>query len=375
MPKRQVYLVPGFFGYESLGAFNYFLRVKEVLKQDLANLGCEAEVIDCATQPTGSIRRRALRLINEIVEDGGLDADEIYLIAHSTGGLDSRLVLTPGVRLCPDETEARLAGKTRALVTVATPHFGTPLATFFTTFAGRQVLQFLTGMALSGPGRSSILAGVRLATAIVTYGDRVGIRESTLDYWAQNLLRFICKSPDNEIWTFLSEVASDQGAIIQLTPEGTDLFNSAVTDRDGVEYRCLITAAPPPPARSYRGIKVGLLPAAALFEILYRIAAKEHSHYPYPHDPKGASTQIEARLPFALNAKTSYGIVPTLSQIHGEVLDVVVADHLDIVGQFPNACGRPEADWLPSGAPFGETEFQRTWQRVAEFIAATANGR
>ncbi len=41
-----------------------------------------------------------------------------------------------------------------------------------------------------------------------------------------------------------------------------------------------------------------------------------------------------AALPYPLDSRSNDGIVPTLNQIHGRVIDIVVADHLDIVGQF-----------------------------------------
>jgi len=75
-------------------------------------------------------------------------------------------------------------------------------------------------------------------------------------------------------------------------------------------------------------------------------------------------------LPFPLHAGSNDGIVSAWSQVYGRVLDVLVADHLDVVGQFR----RPDdayADWLPSGSAFDEAGFERAWDRVADHIAAS----
>jgi len=60
--------------------------------------------------------------------------------------------------------------------------------------------------------------------------------------------------------------------------------------------------------------------------------------------------------------------VPTLSQLHGRVLHVARADHLDVVGHYTLA-GGGTADWLPSGAGFTREAFNATWEAVAAAIA------
>jgi hypothetical protein len=54
----------------------------------------------------------------------------------------------------------------------------------------------------------------------------------------------------------------------------------------------------------------------------------------------------------------------------GEIQGVVVADHLDVVGQFPQTVdGRAYAGWIHSGADFREAQFRVLWGRVADVIA------
>ena len=50
------------------------------------------------------------------------------------------------------------------------------------------------------------------------------------------------------------------------------------------------------------------------------------------------------------------------------MIDVVVADHLDVVGQFPRD-DLPHGDWLPSGAGFDWSGFEGVWDGIAREIA------
>jgi triacylglycerol lipase len=69
----------------------------------------------------------------------------------------------------------------------------------------------------------------------------------------------------------------------------------------------------------------------------------------------------------------SDGLVPTLSQVWGEVLYFAQADHLDVVGQFGLSTeAAATGDWIPSFSPFGPTQFSELWDSVARFIARSA---
>jgi len=43
---------------------------------------------------------------------------------------------------------------------------------------------------------------------------------------------------------YLGEIERDQGVVLQLTPEGIDLFDAAVANRPGIDYGCVVTAVP-----------------------------------------------------------------------------------------------------------------------------------
>jgi triacylglycerol esterase/lipase EstA (alpha/beta hydrolase family) len=370
MPSKHIYLVPGFFGFTSIGSLNYFNGVATTLDRFLRQRGDDWRIIECETQPTGSIRNRADRLLSTVIEHGGLEADELHFVGHSTGGLDIRLLVTPGVRLRPGDVEDELGRRTRNIITVSTPHFGTPLANFFTSLQGRNLLQLLAVLATSDQGRYSIFVAAQATSILARIDDRLGRRETFLDYVASRLLEQVTPRTDDPFWDFLRDISADQGAIIQLTPEGMNLYNAAVTDRDGVRYSAVVSAAPSPRLRLLP--EMGSVERAtryALFSVLHTLTGREHRHYPYPSPPPSAATDLSRDLPFSISASTSDGVVPTLSQVYGEVVQTVVADHLDVVGQFRNAGGQRYADWLPSGSRFDQGTFDRIWQKVAEVLS------
>jgi triacylglycerol lipase len=372
---RQIYLVPGFFGFTALGAINYFRGVSEALGEALAERRLDCEIVECATQPTGSIRRRAESILATVCENGGLEADELYFVGHSTGGLDVRLLTTPGVRLAPGPEEDAIVRKTRSVITVATPHYGTPLATLFTTLPGRHLLEMLALLATTQGGRFALYGGSRLIKWVARADDLFGRRDTFLDAWVARLLGDITRTEDDPVWEYFRHVARDQGAIIQLTPESLDLFNAAVVDARHIAYGCVVTAAPPPPLHYEPADLLGLtrLVFAGAFTFMHTLAGREHRHYPYPHPGDGVIAALGGDLGFEVHRGTNDGVVPSLSQIYGKVLHVARADHLDVVGQYDT--GEPHSDWLPSGSHFDGRHFRAIWDAVAGALAAASRPR
>src|SRR4029077_1747642 len=92
--KARLYLVPGFFGFTNLGELQYFGHVRNFLAAAVAPV--EVEVV--RTPPTSSLPVRAARLV-EAIAATSRGGDAVHLIGHSSGGLDIRLALSPGVSL------------------------------------------------------------------------------------------------------------------------------------------------------------------------------------------------------------------------------------------------------------------------------------
>jgi triacylglycerol lipase len=108
-----VVLVHGFFGFDRLpipGAkLDYFRGIADHLNA----LGCDTHAVRLPA--AASVPDRARSLVTAIE---ALPHDRIDMIAHSLGGLDARYALA----------KLGLAKHVRSLVTIGTPHRGTPLA-------------------------------------------------------------------------------------------------------------------------------------------------------------------------------------------------------------------------------------------------------
>ncbi len=108
-----VVLVHGLFGFDRIGMPGAKLHYFRGLAQHLESLGCEAHAV--RLPPAASVPDRAALLVEAIT---ALPHDRVDVIAHSLGGLDARYALA----------KLGLASRVRSLVTIGTPHRGTPLA-------------------------------------------------------------------------------------------------------------------------------------------------------------------------------------------------------------------------------------------------------
>ncbi|WP_438002535.1 hypothetical protein WME89_26515 [Sorangium sp. So ce321] len=373
----QIYLVPGFMGFQSLGDFAYFRRVPEMLTRFLRELGHDdVEVHECPTLPSGSIARRAQKALELIAKRGGEQASSIHLVGHSTGGLDARLLAAPGVRLIPGDIEERIGQRIRSVVTISTPHYGAPLANLLVALPFGRLLEAIGLLASKERARGAIVAFARFIEKVARVDDWMGRNDTFLDSLVRKLLKRLGEDADDPMWSFLHEMSQDQGASIQLTRESMHLFNAAVADRQGTSYSSLITIAPPPP--SFPRVElVSPAEAAARFAfwVLYRIAASESKQYPYTALDIDTLNLDERSTTIKITKKSNDGLVPCQSQAYGKVLDVLLGDHLDVVGQFPNAGGDRHADWLPCGGDFNEERFCLAWSLVAREISANAQAK
>jgi len=376
MSKRLVFLVPGFFGFTSIGALSYFEDVEQALSRALRRRHVEARIVRCATQPTASIPRRTDALRRQVIASGGLRARELHFIGHSTGGLDVRMLLTPGVKITRGDTEERIAQLTRTAISVSTPHHGTPLANHFISIQGQTLLLVLSALATSGQGRRAVLAAAKAIAMIARLDDCVGRNEGVLDRVSAGALRKIRFDRRDPVWKYLGEIEQDQGAVLQLTPEGIELFDAAVADRAGIDYGCVVSGVPRPRERFQirEFMDPEYLALRALFRLLHALTAQPHPRYPYPRPAKATQRLLDRKLGFKVTPGISDGVVPTLSQVHGRLLYAVRADHLDVVGHYTLA-GGSSGNWLPSGAGFTREAFDATWDAVAAAIAKGGQAR
>ena len=115
--------------------------------------------------------------------------------------------------------------------------------------------------------------------------DWLGRSDGPLDRIAETLLRKIHFDARDPLWRYLGEIERDQGALLQLTPEGIDLFDAAVADRAGIDYACVVAGVPKPRERIKASelLDPEYLALRAVFRLLHALAARPHPRYPYPH--------------------------------------------------------------------------------------------
>jgi pimeloyl-ACP methyl ester carboxylesterase len=367
----QVYLIPGFMGFRSFGGSSYFRRVPELLAELLAERGARDAVIrECPSFPAGSIARRAQRALSYIADSGGRKADNVHVIGHSTGGLDARLMAAPGVRLVAGSIQDDIGARIRSVITVSTPHFGAPLADVLLAMPFRRSIEYLGWFGASKQGRLVALALSRLARVAARSDDWKGRRDTFLDLLVHKVLKRITLHSGDPVWERLTESPHDRGAVVRLTMPSLHLFNAAVADRPGTRYSCVISVAPPPPPGLPQGEPrtVARLASRVALWILHEIARRASRQYPYTAMDIAQLNASRFSSPIPITTSSSDGVVPCQSQAYGKILDVVLGDHLDVIGQFPHVGGDPHADWLPSDAGFDEARFRRMWSRIAQEI-------
>jgi hypothetical protein len=372
---HHVLLVPGFFGFANLGDFAYFGHVRDLLGDVGPPLGLDGEIRVVVTEPTSSLERRAALLaqaISALLDSAG---GEVSIVGHSAGGLDARLLLTPGVKLPTAVDVERCASRVRAVVTVATPHHGTPLAQHFTSLFGQQLLGLLslaTVYALR-TGRLPMGVGLRLARLLRRPDARPA---GVVDQLFLQLIADFSGKRRRAIEAFFRSVNTDQGLVPQLTPAKMEGFNAATPDRPGVRYGSVVTRARPPGIRSLAraGLKGYAQATHALFVVLYRFAAGRRST-PVPALLPEHSVVLRRAYRKRPDARVNDGIVPTLSQVRGDLVAAVWADHHDVIGHFHGPMHvPPHFDWVASGTGFDRAQFEGVWRKIAAYLAGRPAG-
>jgi triacylglycerol lipase len=368
---HDVYLVPGFFGFANLGRLTYFGHVRPSLMQGAAQRRIQARVHAVKTRPTASLAKRAARLAETIAATATGGTGPIHVIGHSSGGMDARLLATPGVDLPTKVDVDRFASRLATVTTVSTPNYGTPLASFFASRLGQQVLQ---GLSLSTIyvlryGQLPLRALLQLG-ALFARWDSVALNSALLDHVYEVVLGDFSVGRRRAVQRLFSEVAEDQALLTQLTPEAVEVFNATVGDRPGVRYGSVVTCAARPSVRSAR--VTGLDPAGqalhTVYATLHRIAAQTAARAVPRLTAKQERVLQRAyrRIP---RAADNDGIVPTRAQVWGEVIGAVRADHLDVIGHFGDSSTRPpHVDWLATGSGFTLERYDKLWGAVAGFL-------
>ncbi len=334
-------------------------------------LSVETFVNDVA--PTASIRRRAARLAELIARTASDDLGPIHLVGHSTGGLDARIVASPSGALGVAADKLAFRPRIRTITTLNTPHFGTPLASFFTTVSGQRLLYALSALtfialSLGGPPLS---VGGTFVLAIGRIDKLIGLRLRVLDSATDRLLNVLEPETMREVTSYLEAIKKDQGAMVQLMPEAMDLFVAGIEDCPTVRYQSVATmATPPSPGRA---IKALLHPwtvlSGTIFATLYGITSRMDEVYPCSSETLDNDVEAILREAFghAPGGRSNDGVVPLRSQIWGKLVWAGLGDHLDVLGHFSGKEPQSEhKDWLTSGSGFDEARFGTMVDRIAD---------
>ncbi|HEY4014096.1 MAG TPA: hypothetical protein VGM06_12210 [Polyangiaceae bacterium] len=380
---HRVYLSPGMFGFGRLASYDYFVHLEKAFRERFRAAGDEVEIHVAHVTPNASIRRRALKLAELVSTTCGNDRGPIHLVGHSTGGLDARLVASPTVSLGAGCSAQTWLDRLASVTTINTPHYGTPLASFFTTVSGQRALRALSALtfvALS-IGAPPLAAVGGLIAAFGRVDKTLGLDLKILDRATEALMHQIDDVRSPEIREYVDAVRVDNGAMVQLMPEAMDLFLAGVEDRPGVVYQSTVSTAPSPSPRTVLHALTGPWRALSgtIFALIYGITARYDHCYPCaaPEMPDvGPSTRSEndraltAALGHLPDLRANDGAVPIRSQIWGRLVWAGYGDHLDVLGHFDGSAAgarfqrpadpsgfTPHVDWLASGSGFDRVRF------------------
>ncbi len=181
-----IVLAHGFFGFNDFagaGFADYFWDVRE----NLVEIG-EVEVFTPAVDPFNDSTTRGLQLleaVESVLEETG--AQKVNIIGHSQGGLDARVVAHERPDLVASVT------------TIATPHFGSPVADYALLIPGGAVIDVLVQL-FGGPlwgeidGDTSLIASMEqfstegVALFNETYPDVPGVEYASIAGRSDNTL-------------------------------------------------------------------------------------------------------------------------------------------------------------------------------------------
>ena len=390
---HRVYFTPGMFGFGRLASYDYFAHVERALTERLHAAGEQIETYVTDVSPTASIRRRAAalaELVARTCQGDGSDHGPNHLVGHSTGGLDARVVASPDAALPVGPEAVSWIPRLASVTTMNTPHFGTPLASFFTTVSGQRMLYALSALTFVGLslGAPPLAAASALVVAFGRLDRALGMELRVLSRTTESLLRVLDDARSREVRAYLDAIMQDQGAMVQVMPEAMDLFVAGIGNRPGVLYQSTASMAPPPSPGLF--VNSLLRPwsslSSSIFAMLYGVTSRYDERYPCAAPTAGADNEsfLERTFGRAPGVRANDGVVPFRSQIWGELVWAGLADHLDVLGHFRDqrdpsergvASGEPpHVDWLSSGSTFDHGRFAALMDTISAGMLRAVRG-
>lgn len=391
-----VILVPGFLGFEQIGYFRYFAgRVGAALRGFLSALADRPiPVVAVHTRPTDRLLARQLSLMDALKQaDCRLGYPQrLHLVGHSTGGVDAYLLTRDrplgACQRWADLDPHGVRQKMRSVVSIGSPHAGTCLA-----------LSPLA-QAFHKP-QSSLLYSPRLARSLWRLGKSLWADEMAVGAFYSAAL------DTGSAAAYVLDIVHSRTLVEDLQPRRMlQVLASRQADPalDPVHLRSVVTLA-----GAYTRCYVGASGQAQerepdeFFKDLFAYAAGSGYDEVYDDRPRiahglariqqaldaGAGIANPQTVQRPLSAQLNDGLVNAARQLIDpqdaqELLAVVVGDHVDVMGYYPQwaPAGTPaeEADKrvqlrsgiLHSGSGFGDDEFFALFEQVAQTIHSVA---
>lgn len=371
--KAILLLVPGFFAFERVANIPYFAGLDRLLPILFSRHGVELEMNVVSLPPTASLKVRAWALLQHLC---ALEGDErpIYLVGHSSGGLDIRVALssTTPLALAQSSTMQPIFERIQAVTTVSTPHYGSPLAALAASVGAQHSLKILSRLFVIAfrYGKLPMGAMFHIGRALAKIDEYVGLKGEVLDQLYRELLVMAPEDYFDELERHFRRVGAGQGLIEDLLPERCKARNRACPDRPNIRYGCVMSMAPAP--AMWRWPRLGKDPYAygsyGVFCLLHRLASRAKKGT-LPRVSAQDQTMLGLRLGRRPTPQDSDGIVPSCSQLWGTLVDAVQADHFDTMGYFSGRQINPShVNGLVSGAGFSALRFEQMWRRIIGFL-------
>ncbi len=364
-------LVPGFFGFDHRGETTYFAdRFVAGLRSALEARGiANIPVLSVSTLGIGSLCKRQEDLLRELraLETPGPNGPRLagprtwHLVGHSTGGVDAAMLLRQAPlaeRKAGVEYAARgwgewtdLVERVGSVTTIAAPHFGTglaesPIARFVAGHPSPAAARDMVSAALSIAHRGDLTSRIRFALSSTP-----GL--SKMPFFLLQML-------------LMNELARDLRPEV-LAPLSAQPLRAAAADR----MFSIATIAPRP----------GSDHSDHLFRDMWRWTHEgSESASALPQPASSALDDVTLRLPTqrtlglsAVAVGDNDGVATTQRQVLGELIGVVIGDHVDVLGRYRRTSLIDDKvidpGLLTSGAEFGDNQFFELLLRVAHNIA------
>jgi hypothetical protein len=303
--------------------------------------------------PAGSLAERARSLharAGEILRQG---AERLFLVGHSTGGLDARLLAHPLYQALP--ARAALIARIAAVVTLSAPLHGTPLARRLGrgAWAAMPALWFASILASRGRLRMAGQLG-----ALWNLVKTVTLQKPSPTDALIAELADVDDETAHQIRRFLGEVARDHRLVEDLSPETMAELNRRFSGPDPVPLHSFVSVGPPPFLGPLAFLRAPL--QRVLYDLTYRLASS-----PPAEGSRTPSGPWIGASRTSLNPDSSDGIVPAWSQtVAGVAEGIVLGDHLDVIGHYESR----NATFLSSGSRFDDARFRSLWQSIGRSL-------